>query len=95
MCTLAEKNATIRGELLKIIRRKVDPSYAENLGILDGRKKSLSVCRAIALAQVKKGLEGDLKAAEFIENVLSDDVGEENNGAEFRVELKVVGDDRA
>ena len=91
---MAEKGATIRGELSKIVRRKVDASYAENLGILDGKKKTLSVCRAIALAQVKKGLEGDLKAAEFIEKVLSEGESKEND-AEFRVELKVVGNDGA
>ncbi len=90
---MAHAKGTIRGELAKIVRKKVEPSYLKKLGVPVGVKKSPSVLQAIALAQVKKGLEGDLKAAEFIEKLLCDD-GEEQNekGQEFDVVVRVLDD---
>lgn len=83
--------STIRGELAKIVRKKVEPSYLEKLGVPVDVKNSPSVLQAIALAQVKKGLEGDLKAAEFIEKLLCDDGDVENEEAQgFDVVVKVV-----
>lgn len=88
---MAHAKSTIRGELAKIVRKKVEPSYLEKLGVPVEVKKSPSVLQAIALAQVKKGLEGDLKAAEFIEKLLCDN-GDEQSGKEqeFDVVVKVL-----
>lgn len=83
--------STIRGELAKIVRKKVEPSYLKKLGVPVEVKKSSSVLQALALAQVKKGLEGDLKAAEFIEKLLCDN-GEAQSETEqgFDVVVKVL-----
>ncbi len=88
---MAYAKSTIRGELAKIVRKKVEPSYLKKLGVPVGVKKTPSVLQAIALAQVKKGLEGDLKAAEFIEKLLCDD-GEAQSEAEkeFNVVIKML-----
>ena len=88
---MAHAKRTIRGELAKIVRKKVEPSYLEKLGVPVEVKESPSVLQAIALAQVKKGLEGDLKAAEFIEKLLCDN-GDTRSGAEheFDVVVKVL-----
>ena len=86
---MAKKRNSIKDELSKIVRKKVSPSYAEELGIVGDKKESMSVIRAIAMAQVKKGLEGDLKAAMFIEELLDNDDGE--SAAPFDVVVKVVG----
>ncbi len=89
---MAHAKSTIRGELAKIVRKKVEPSYLEKLGVPVEVKKTPSVLQAIALAQVKKGLEGDLKAAQFIEQILCDNAGvqseEEQRG--FDVVVKVL-----
>ena len=86
--SVAHAKGTIRGELAKIVRKKVEPSYLKKLGVPVGLEKSPSVLQAIALAQVKKGLEGDLKAAEFIEKLLRDN-GEEQNEAEKELDVVV------
>ena len=87
---MAKKKDSIKRELAKIVRKKVEPSYLEKLGIVADTAKHPSILQAIALAQVKKGLEGDLKAAEFIEELLCDN--EENGScAPFDVVVKVVG----
>lgn len=86
---MAKTKSSIKGELAKIVRKKVEPSYLESLGIVAGATKEPSILQAIALAQVKKGLEGDLKAAEFIEELLCDDEGGDT-GAPFDVVVKVV-----
>ena len=88
---MAYAKSTIRGELAKIVRKKVEPSYLKKLGVPVGVKRTPSVLQAIALAQVKKGLEGDLKAAEFIEKLLYDD-GEAQSEAEkeFNVVIKML-----
>ncbi len=90
---MAHAKNTIRGELAKIVRKKVEPSYLEKLGVPVEVKKSPSILQAIALAQVKKGLEGDLKAAEFIEKLLCDngDV-QSKTEKEFDVVVKVLDD---
>lgn len=88
---MAHAKSTIRGELAKIVRKKVEPSYLEKLGVPVEVKKSPSVLQAIALAQVKKGLEGDLKAAEFIEKLLGDNGGVQSGAEkEFDVIVKVL-----
>lgn len=90
---MAHAKNTIRGELAKIVRKKVEPSYLEKLGVPVEVKKSPSVLQAIALAQVKKGLEGDLKAAEFIEKLLCDNGGvQSGTEKEFDVVVKVLDD---
>lgn len=90
---MAHAKSTIRGELAKIVRKKVEPSYLEKLGVPVEVKKSPSVLQAIALAQVKKGLEGDLKAAEFIEKLLCDNGGTQSGKEqEFDVVVKVLDD---
>lgn len=87
---MAKRKNSIKRELAKIVRKKVEPSYLEKLGVVSDSTKHPSILQAIALAQVKKGLEGDLKAAEFIEELLCDD--EENDScAPFDVVVKVVG----
>lgn len=88
---MAKGKSSIKSELAKIVRKRVEPSYLDTLGIVAKGAKSPSVLQAIALAQVKKGLEGDLKAAEFIEELLCDD---EDAGAQapFDVVVKVVGE---
>jgi len=88
---MTKKKGTIKSEIAAIVRKKVDPSYLDSLGIVANGTKSPSVLQAIALAQVKKGLEGDLKAAQFIEELLSDD-GITERTAPFDVVVKVVGD---
>ncbi len=88
---MAKAKSSIKGELAKIVRKKVEPSYLETLGVLTGVTKCPSILQAIALAQVKKGLEGDLKSAEFIEKLLCSNDGEENKSAEaFDVVVKVL-----
>lgn len=87
---MAKKESSIKNELAKIVRKKVEPSYLESLGIVAGATRKPSILQAIALAQVKKGLEGDLKAAEFIEEILCDD-NENANTSPFDVVIKVVG----
>lgn len=87
---MAYAKSTIRGELAKIVRKKVEPSYLDKLGVPVGIKKSPSVLQAIALAQVKKGLEGDLKAAEFIEKLLCDDEATQGEAEkEFDIVVRV------
>ncbi len=87
---MAEKRNSIREELSKIVRKKISPEYAETLGITNADKKGMSVMRAIAMAQVKKSLEGDLKAAMFIEELLGNENGE--GASPFDVVVKVVGE---
>ena len=87
---MAEKKNSIREELSKIVKKKISPEYAEQLGITNTDKKSMSVMRAIAMAQVKKSLEGDLKAAMFIEEILDDSDSE--SAPPFDVVVKIVGE---
>ena len=88
---MAHAKSTIRGELAKIVRKKVEPSYLKKLGVPVEVKKSPNVLQAIALAQVKKGLEGDLKAAEFIEKLLCDNGDTQSKEKEdFDVVVKVL-----
>ncbi len=87
-----KRKNSIRQEIESLVRQRVDPMYLERIGGVvntdcDG---DVSVCRAIAMAQVKKGLEGDLRAAEFIEEILSEDAGD-GTDSPFRLVLKVVG----
>ena len=90
---MAHAKNTIRWELAKIVRKKVEPSYLEKLGVPVEVKKSPSILQAIALAQVKKGLEGDLKAAEFIEKLLCDNGDVQiKTEKEFDVVVKVLDD---
>ncbi|MBQ2840275.1 MAG: hypothetical protein II996_03270 [Oscillospiraceae bacterium] len=89
---MTKKSSSIKSELAKIVRKKVEPSYLETLGIITGQSKKLSVLQAIALAQVKKGLEGDLKAAEFIEELLCDEE-EKSDENPLDVLIRVVGAD--
>lgn len=87
---MAKRKNTIKGEMAKIVRKKVSSSYMESLGLGNGEEENVTILRAIALAQVKKGLEGDLKATEFIEKLL--DTEEENTSVEnFGVVVRVVG----
>ena len=87
------KKKSIKNELLKIVRKKVSPSCLEELGIASNGKENLSVLSAIALAQVKKGLEGDLKAAMFIEGLINNDEKTEEGASSFDVVVKVVGEE--
>lgn len=83
------KKKSIKGELLKIVRKKLSAEYVEKTGIAELSKKRPSVIEGLALAQVKKGLEGDLRAAMFIEEVLD---GTESEGAQpYDVVVKVIG----
>ncbi len=89
--SMAKKQKTIKSELLKIVRKKLSPEYLEKAGIAELARKQPSVIEALALAQVKKGLEGDLKAAVFIEELLDDT---EADGAQpYDVVVKVVGEE--
>ena len=87
---MTKKKNTIKREMSKIVRKKISPSYLDSLEIVDGEKGEVSILRAVALAQVKKGLEGDLRAAEFIEKLLCSD-DEEAAADSFDVVVKVVG----
>lgn len=69
--SVAKKRQSISGELRKIVRKNVSAPYIERLGVLSEEVSNMSVLRAIALAQVKKGLDGDLKATELIEEMLT------------------------
>lgn len=89
---MAKRKSSIKSELAKIVRKRVATPYLEKLGVVEGATKAPSILQAIALAQVKKGLEGDLRAAEFIEELLSCDEEEGSGDAPFGVEIKVVGD---
>ena len=88
--SMAEKKNSIRDEISKIVKKKVSPEYAEALGITSSDRKRMSVMKAIAMAQVKKSLEGDLKAAMFIEEILDDSDGE--SAPPFDVVVKIVGE---
>lgn len=91
---MTKKQKTIKSELQKIVRGKLPAEYLENVGLSELCAKPPSVLRALALAQVKKGLEGDLKAAVFIEELLDDSENAEN-AAPFDVVVKVVGEENA
>ncbi len=83
---------SIRREIEALLKRNIDPIYLEQrIGkIVDADAcDNVSVCRAIAMAQVKKGLEGDLRAAEFIEDILAGE--EEAEEPKFELVLKVEG----
>ena len=45
---MAHAKSTIRGELAKIVRKRVEPSYLEKLGIPVEVEKDPSVLQAIA-----------------------------------------------
>lgn len=86
---MTKRKASIKGELLRIVRKKVPEEYLEKMEFPKLSGKSPSVVKALALAQVKKGLEGDLKAAMFIEELLGD---EKTDAAEpYDVVVRVVG----
>ena len=87
---MAKRSSSIKSELRKIVRRKIDASYLSELGIVFGFKEKPSILQAIALAQVKKGLEGDLKAAMFIEEILGGDEAEMDSVCD--VVVKVLGE---
>lgn len=88
---MAKKNSSIKAELQKIVRKKIEPSYLEKLGIaVDGRKE-MSILQAIAFAQVKKGLEGELKSAMFIEEILNDKQAE--SAPAFDLVVKVLDEE--
>lgn len=86
---MTKKQKTIKGELLKIVRKKLSAEYLEKTGMSELSKKRPSVIEGLALAQVKKGLEGDLKSAMFIEELL-DETGEES-ARPYDVVVKVIG----
>ena len=90
---MAKRSSSIKTELRRIVRRKIDASYLSELGIEFGFKEKPSILQAIALAQVKKGLEGDLKAAMFIEEVLGGSEAELSSGCD--VVVRVLGEDDA
>lgn len=89
---MTKKKNTIKREMAKIVRQKIPSSYMEYFDIIEGGKENVTVLRALALAQVKKGLEGDLKAAEFIEKILSSGDDEVQSDS-FGVVVKVVGEE--
>ncbi|MBE6911862.1 MAG: hypothetical protein E7473_04995 [Ruminococcaceae bacterium] len=89
---MAKEKNTIKREMAKIVRKKLPSSYAEGFDFGEDGKGSVTVLRAIALAQVKKSLEGDLRATEFIEKLLCS--GEESvENENFDVVVKVVGEE--
>ena len=91
---MTKKQKTIKSELQRIVRGKLSAECLERVGLSELCAKPPSVLRALALAQIKKGLEGDLKAAVFIEELLDD--GEDAGGAEpHDVVVKVVGEENA
>ncbi len=86
---MTKKQKTIKSELLRIVRKKLSAEYLEKAGIAELTRKNPSVVEALALAQVKKGLEGDLKAAVFIEELLGN--AEAESATPCDVVVKVVG----
>ena len=86
---MTKRQNSIKAELLKIVRKKLSAEYLEKSGISELARKRPSVIEALALAQVKRGLEGDLKAAMFIEELLDDT--ETESARPFDVVVKVVG----
>ena len=86
---MTKKQKSIKGELLKIVRKKLSAEYLEKTGISELVRKRPSVIEGLALAQVKKGLEGDLKAAMFIEELL--DGNETESAHPYDVVVKVIG----
>ncbi|MBQ9986495.1 MAG: hypothetical protein IJP38_09360 [Oscillospiraceae bacterium] len=88
---MTKKRHTLKHELEKIMKQRLEPEYLEKIGIGELAKKKPSVLRAIALAQVKKGLEGDLRAAEFIDELLCEET-QTAEAAPFDVVVKVVGE---
>ncbi len=87
---MTKKKNTIKREMAKIVRRKLPSGYSDSFDLGDNGK--VTILRAIALAQVKKGLEGDLKAAEFIEKLL-DSEEEKEPSENFGVVVRVVGEE--
>ncbi len=86
-----KKVNSIKREIEALLKKNVTPTYLEQRigNIVDADAgDNVSVCRAIAMAQVKKGLEGDLRAAEFIEDILAGE--EEAEDPKFELVLKVV-----
>ncbi len=88
---MTKKQNSIKAELLKIVRKKISAEYLEKVGLSDLAKKRPSILEALALAQVKKGLEGELKAAMFIEELLDDT--ETDCARPYDVVVKVVGEE--
>lgn len=85
---MAKRQTSIKGELRKIVRRRLSDEEVSEKGLSVLGKKNPSVIEALALAQVKKGLEGDLKAAIFIEELLGNN---EDDGAQsYDVVVRVV-----
>ena len=89
---MTKKKNTIKREMAKIVRKKLPSGYTDSFELIDDGNKKVTILRAIALAQVKKGLEGDLKAAEFIEKLL-DSEEESVTSGDFGVVVKVVGEE--
>ncbi len=90
---MAKRSSSIKNELQRIVRRKIDASYLSELGIVFGFKEKPSILQAIELAQVKKGLEGDLKAAMFIDEILGGNEADLGSGCD--VVVRVLGEDDA
>lgn len=55
---MTKKQNSIKAELLKIVRKKISAEYLEKTGISELAEKRPSIIEGLALAQVKKGLEG-------------------------------------
>ena len=87
------KKSSIKDEMTKIVRKRVEPSYLEKFGIVSDTNRKVSILQAIALAQVKKGLEGDLKAAMYIEQLLADEnKAEAAEESVYDIVVKVIGE---
>ncbi len=86
---MAKRRTSIKRELQKIVRRRLSDEELSEKGIPIFGRKSASVIEALALAQVKKGLEGDLKAAMFIEELLG--TAEDDGAQSYDVVVRVVG----
>ena len=86
---MTKRKSSIKGELSRIVRQKVPEEYLEKMEIPRLSGKCTSVMKALALAQVKKGLEGDLKAAMFIEELLDDEKTE--TAEPYDVVVRVIG----
>ncbi len=87
MARKRKKKTSIKEEILNLLREPVPEEYSEKLGL--GDAEETTICRAIAMAQVKKGLDGDLRAAEFI-GVISDETEQEKEEP-FKLTVNIVG----
>lgn len=85
-----EKDEWLANALKEIMPKRIDSEIIKNSGYDLGLKGKVTAAKALAMALVSKGLEGDMKAFSMIAQLLSEgdsenDIPEENKVIEIRV----------